>query len=56
MHEQAIQTSSVDTDPIEARVVDEALKILGPNGEKWIPISESFTRIVCHLKLLPSLT
>jgi hypothetical protein len=39
MHERAIQTSSAeqfDTDPIEARVIDEALKILGPNGEKWI--------------------
>jgi len=22
--------------PIEARIIDEALKILGPNGEKWI--------------------
>jgi hypothetical protein len=28
--------SAVDTGPIEARVIDEALKILGPNGEKWI--------------------
>jgi hypothetical protein len=27
---------AVDTDPIEARVIDEALKILGPSGEKWI--------------------
>jgi hypothetical protein len=23
--------------PIEARIIDEALKILGPNGKKWIP-------------------
>jgi hypothetical protein len=23
-------------EPIEARIIDEALKILGPNGEKWI--------------------
>jgi hypothetical protein len=22
--------------PIEARIIDEALKILGPNGERWI--------------------
>jgi hypothetical protein len=31
-----MQRLAVDTDPIEARVIDEALKILGPNGEKWI--------------------
>ena len=31
-----IERRAVDTDPIEARVIDEALKILGPNGEKWI--------------------
>ena len=29
-----IERRAVDTDPIEARVIDEALKILGPNGEK----------------------
>jgi hypothetical protein len=22
--------------PVEARIIDEALKILGPNGERWI--------------------
>jgi hypothetical protein len=31
-----MQRIAVDTDPIEARVIDEALKILGPNGGKWI--------------------
>ena len=39
MHEQAIrdvERRAVDTDPIEARLIDKALKILGPNGEKWI--------------------
>lgn len=25
-----------DAPPIEARIIDEALKILGPNGERWI--------------------
>ena len=34
--EPDIERRAVDTDPIEARVIDEALKILGPNGEKWI--------------------
>jgi hypothetical protein len=27
---------AVNGDPIEVRVIDEALKILGPDGEKWI--------------------
>jgi len=27
--------------PVEARIIDEALKILGPNGEKWIQGSEA---------------
>lgn len=31
-----VERRAVDTDPIEARVIDEALQILGPNGEKWI--------------------
>ena len=28
--------NAVDGEPIEVRVIDEALKILGPDGEKWI--------------------
>ena len=28
--------NAADGDPIEVRVIDEALKILGPDGEKWI--------------------
>jgi hypothetical protein len=31
-----VQRRAVNTDPIEACVIDEALKILGPNGGKWI--------------------
>ena len=27
--------------PIEARIIDEALTILGPNGEKWIQCEEA---------------
>ena len=39
-----MQRIAVDTDPIEARVIDEALKILGPNGEKWIKGRETDKR------------
>ena len=34
--DEEVKRIAVDCDPIEARVIDEALKILGPNGEKWI--------------------
>ena len=34
--EKEKRNAVVDGDPIEVRVIDEALKILGPNGEKWI--------------------
>ena len=27
--------------PVEARIIDEALEILGPNGERWIQGSET---------------
>jgi hypothetical protein len=30
--------------PIEARIIDEALRILGPNGEKWIQGREADQR------------
>jgi hypothetical protein len=30
--------------PIEARIIDEALEILGPNGEKWIQGREADQR------------
>jgi hypothetical protein len=30
-----------DAPPLEARIIDEALNILGPNGEKWIQGDEA---------------
>ena len=37
----ATEHAALDIDPVEARVIDEALRILGPNGEKWITGSET---------------
>jgi hypothetical protein len=35
LHEET-KRNAVDGDSLEVRVIDEALKILGPDGEKWI--------------------
>jgi hypothetical protein len=42
--DEATNRIAVETDCVEVRVIDEALKILGPNGEKWIKGREADNR------------
>ena len=41
--ERSAPVRSLDAPPDEAHIIDEALKILGPNGERWIQGREADT-------------